>query len=148
MGWSILRLEGLSLLVLHSFPFSDFLFPKNDCTLWDWSVSHNCPAFPVLGKIPQSHVPLLAPSWAVSSETLANVSTPFFFSITVLGYFYINLTQVKAIWEEGTPNENTPPWDQTVGKPVGCFLNQWLPGKAQPFVGGVTPGFIWASHGE
>lgn len=42
---------------------------------------------------------------------------------TVPDSFYVNTTQAKDIYEEGTSIRKMPPLDLAVGKPAGHFLN-------------------------
>lgn len=40
------------------------------------------------------------------------------------GSFYVNMTQARFIWDEGTPIEKMPPDNWVIGMPVEHFLNQ------------------------
>lgn len=72
----------------------------------------------------------------VSPQLAVLSSQPYF---PCASYFFVQLTQAKAIREDEKQTEKTPVSDWTAGISVGHFLDYWLMGKAELSVGSTTP---------
>lgn len=54
-------------------------------------------------------------------------------------FFFVTLSQTRAIWEERTSIEKIPSSNWPVGKPMGIFMNDNWCGRAQAAVGSAMP---------
>lgn len=94
-----------------------------------WSQRIHCQLFLIQKSTFQSNSSYLL----FSRKTVAHVNCH------CAGYFYINLTRARVIWEERNSTEKMPPIDWPVCKPLVHFLDWRLMWEAQTTAGSAPP---------